>query len=447
MNLGFNHYSVKRLLSEIIMTGYLLTGINMSLSGQNAPVTTASVTGTVVPGQNITVNITVSDFIKIGSVSLSMDYDFSRLHYVSGTINSQLFNSGNYAIGDNDLGNGKHRLILGWYGGANSLPNGTILITYIFNYISGSSILSWFDDGSSCLYTTDTGAFLNDLPFQSYYHNGLVCGTLPDPGVIYGPVSVCCGSTGNVYSVNNITQATRYIWSVPSGAIINGDVNSNSVTIDFPFSTASGNVTVKPVNDCGPGAASIIPVTVTPAPFADAGADFTITAGNSASLTGSSGGSTGVSYYWTPANMFIDPNVKNPQTVVLSATSTFTLEVHDITTLCSVTDQVVVTVNAIVTDITDIQDQDNNRDISAGDILIFPNPATDHFTIRLINSALYIESYTITTKNGTQVRNSKTADCVNGSDIQVNTAGLTPGLYFICLKSPNKTFTKRVIIL
>ncbi len=58
-------------------------------------------------------------------------------------------------------------------------------------------------------------------------------------------------------SVNN---ATSYQWTIPTGAVISGSTDGNSITVNF--GTSSGNITVKGVSSCGIGAVSN-PVSVT----------------------------------------------------------------------------------------------------------------------------------------------------------------------------------------
>ncbi len=90
---------------------------------------------------------------------------------------------------------------------------------------------------------------------------------LPDAaGNITGANEVCQGTDGVVYTVPSITGATSYTWTVPTGATIVSGANTNSITVDFSMSAASGNVTVYGSNSCGNGTASSLQVTVNPIP-------------------------------------------------------------------------------------------------------------------------------------------------------------------------------------
>ena len=91
---------------------------------------------------------------------------------------------------------------------------------------------------------------------------------LPDPaGTISGPNDVCLGTSGVVYSVATITNATGYTWTVPAGVSIIAGSNTNSITVDFTTTATSGNITVRGTNSCGDGTVSPnFFVTVNPIP-------------------------------------------------------------------------------------------------------------------------------------------------------------------------------------
>ncbi|MGB3778187.1 MAG: fibronectin type III domain-containing protein [Tunicatimonas sp.] len=80
---------------------------------------------------------------------------------------------------------------------------------------------------------------------------------------------------------------------------------------------------------------------------ADAGTDASIPTGTTASLSGSAINGTGpYAYRWEPAALLDDPNVANPTTVALTASTNFTLTVTDdgVGSTCQRTDQVTITV-------------------------------------------------------------------------------------------------------
>jgi hypothetical protein len=242
MNKEIKWILVKSLLLVILFFGFQRGG-----QAQNAPVTTAASVMNAVPGQQITIPITTSTFKNIGSVSLSLDYDPNKLQFVSATINPLL--AGNYNIGNTPISIDKNRLVMGWYNlnGA-SLPDNSIIVNYVFTYLSGSPTLQWFENGPSCDFTDPLANKLNDIPTSSYYINGLVCGALPGTVTINGPNNVCIGQTGVTYSVP-LDPTINYNWSYSgTGATIIG--TTNAVQVNFSPSATPGMLTVTASNAC-----------------------------------------------------------------------------------------------------------------------------------------------------------------------------------------------------
>jgi large repetitive protein len=76
-----------------------------------------------------------------------------------------------------------------------------------------------------------------------------VSGAPAIPGVISGPSSNICDSTGT-YSVALVNGATSYTWTVPSGVIISSGQGTNAINVIFGNSFISGLVSVKASNGC-----------------------------------------------------------------------------------------------------------------------------------------------------------------------------------------------------
>ena len=86
-------------------------------------------------------------------------------------------------------------------------------------------------------------------------------------GTISGITSVCVGTSGVIYTVGPIANATGYIWTVPPGATIVAGNNTNNITVDFSTSASSGIITVYGTNSCGNGTVSPdLNITVNPIP-------------------------------------------------------------------------------------------------------------------------------------------------------------------------------------
>jgi hypothetical protein len=80
------------------------------------------------------------------------------------------------------------------------------------------------------------------------------------PGTIAGTATgICAGSVMN-YSVNPLVGATSYLWTVPSGWVIQSGQGTNSISV--AAGTAGGSITVRGVNACGNSSTRSLAVTV-----------------------------------------------------------------------------------------------------------------------------------------------------------------------------------------
>jgi hypothetical protein len=93
--------------------------------------------------------------------------------------------------------------------------------------------------------------------------------TCPPPGPagpISGPVSVCKGYSGYIYSVAPIPGAIVYNWTVPPGATITAGAGSTTIEVSYSLGASSGNVTVAGNSGCALGTPSSLAVTVNDLP-------------------------------------------------------------------------------------------------------------------------------------------------------------------------------------
>ena len=133
-------------------------------------------------------------------------------------------------------------------------------------------------------------------------------------------VGVCGGSTQTYSCPVSTTGATSYNWTVPTGAVINSGLGSNSISVTLPAVFASGNVSVTTSNTCGVSVAKTLAVRSTTAqPGVITGASTNLCSGGS--FTYSIVVVTGVSSYsWTaPAGCTITVNTGNSITMTVPA--------------------------------------------------------------------------------------------------------------------------------
>ncbi|MBK9402036.1 MAG: T9SS type A sorting domain-containing protein [Bacteroidetes bacterium] len=70
------------------------------------------------------------------------------------------------------------------------------------------------------------------------------------PTAIQGQKEGLCNTTGNIFSIPPVVNATSYIWNVTGGTIMGGQ-GTTSITVDVATLIGSGSITVQAVNGCG----------------------------------------------------------------------------------------------------------------------------------------------------------------------------------------------------
>ena len=126
-------------------------------------------------------------------------------------------------------------------GGTITAGSGTNLIT-----------VTWTTSGSKTVgvnYTNAGGCTASAPMVKNVTVNPLPVAAL----TITGPTVVQQGQTGVSYSVPNVTNASGYEWTLPTGATIVAGENTNAITVNFSASATSGNMSVHGTNACGNG--------------------------------------------------------------------------------------------------------------------------------------------------------------------------------------------------
>ncbi|MBR5377627.1 MAG: PKD domain-containing protein [Bacteroidales bacterium] len=164
----------------------------------------------------------------------------------------------------------------------------------------------------------------------------------PKPTANFTATTVCKGNPTQFTSTSTTNpsgqQITSYQWNF-------GDNTPNSSQQNPTHTYANaGNYQVTLTVGCGNGhctSTKTQTVTVYAAPIANAGPDQTIPYGGTAQLSGS-GGAGQFNYQWSPANMVVNANAQNTQTVPLTSDQTYTLTVSNPQGQCTSSDQVTI---------------------------------------------------------------------------------------------------------
>ncbi|NTW32652.1 MAG: hypothetical protein HGB12_08520, partial [Bacteroidetes bacterium] len=98
------------------------------------------------------------------------------------------------------------------------------------------------------------------------YYNGScwlpISVPLGDPGLITTDVTVFCANTSHTYTITNVPNATKYVWTVPAGASVTSGQGTTSATV--LFGNISGDICVRASNLCEISPTSCIEVSVNP---------------------------------------------------------------------------------------------------------------------------------------------------------------------------------------
>ena len=122
---------------------------------------------------------------------------------------------------------------------------------------------------------------------------------LPSGGIISGSTSLCSGTSGVTYSISGVSNATSYIWALPSGANITGGSGTSQITVSW--GSTSGNVYCTPTNN---GACTVngtnLYVNVNPIPSAGTISGSSTVCSEASGISYSAIGAANVtSFYWT----------------------------------------------------------------------------------------------------------------------------------------------------
>ena len=88
------------------------------------------------------------------------------------------------------------------------------------------------------------------------------------PGTITGTTEHCPAQSGQSYSVAEVTNATSYLWLVPTGWTINSGQGTRTISVTTGSAGQNGDISVTASNSCGTSAARTLAVTVNPLPAA-----------------------------------------------------------------------------------------------------------------------------------------------------------------------------------
>ena len=220
------------------------------ISNHVAPVTYAPTIINAVPGP-VDVPVIVDNFVDIGAIALSLEYDPNILTFNGDTPNAVF--GASMLVNSMASAGGKNKIVISWMSSPpaftpENLPDGSTLVTLHFNYapvlfVGNYSELEWITDGTACEYGDELFNPLFDIPYENFYIDGLVAGQvapgtyLPEittaaPGSVNIPVTVVglqnIGAIALVFEYD--ASVMTYVGYTPNAVFSGGFVLSNQVT-------------------------------------------------------------------------------------------------------------------------------------------------------------------------------------------------------------------------
>lgn len=133
-------------------------------------------------------------------------------------------------------------------GGEGTANDTIITVSYSNSFVSGSITVA---AGSNCsLSSNKTLAITRLVPAT--------------PGAITAGTATACPSRQVVYTINPVTNATYYKWTVPAGASIIAGDSTTSITVAYPGTAVNDTVRVQAGNNCSLSGQRKLKVTLAP---------------------------------------------------------------------------------------------------------------------------------------------------------------------------------------
>lgn len=218
----------------------LITLSAISVSSQNAPITTATTVKS--NGPSFIVPIKVANFNNIGNFRLTLHYDPAIVTATNVAV-GPLFVNGNLALNMTAPG----VIVINWLStliGGQTHPDNSVLLNISFNRIQpGTSALTWYDNGSSCAWRNGSNVLLNDSPTSTYYINGSILDH-------FAPVTIASSALSCPGSMVSIPVSVSDFYSIGSVSL---RMNYNSSVITYHSTTTNPAYLIN-VNGSIPGA-------------------------------------------------------------------------------------------------------------------------------------------------------------------------------------------------
>lgn len=268
-------------------------------------INTSAATTSNCPGEFI-IPIDVSNFINVTDFLLQLNFDPTNISYTTfQNPNPQL------SIGTLEVSENNGQILMQWNSMSSlSLGDGPIMeLVFMASTVFSQSeeFLSWEENNS--FYTNNIG-----LVYPDEFTNGLISiEPIPvDAGSIIGNIEICQGNIEENYHIDEIINASSYIWEIdpPTSATISG--SGPEISIDYSNSyTGQVILSVYGLNTCEFGITSSLVIDIIPKPSSDAGFDATICENVNYTLSGSASNMESIMWETYGDGEFNDPSILN----------------------------------------------------------------------------------------------------------------------------------------
>jgi hypothetical protein len=259
------------------------------------------------------------------------------------------------------------------------------------------------------------------------------------PSVISGQASGLCNASGVNYSINPVSGATHYLWTVPAGATIIGPSNGTSVQVSYANTFTQGNLVVRAYSNCGASAERTL--MVYGKPFISGPVNGLNVVCTGQTVTYNVPTVAGVTNYnWSVtagASIISGQGTKTIEVLYGNNAGTGKKVTLTVSNDCGSTTKslVGITINSCIKSIADAQE-----------VQLYPNPATDRLNIRFESGESSQATLRLYDASGRVVRTQAMEVTSGENTVTMELIDLSTGMYFFELQTVDGSTRQTIMI-
>lgn len=251
------------------------------------------------------------------------------------------------------------------------------------------------------------------------------------PGTITGNTSGVCSSVHS-YSINAVSQATGYTWTVPTGATIVSGQGTSVISVSFNSSFVGDSLYVQAYNNCGAGPSRSLYVKGRPAIPGAISGSLNVCAGQTGLVYSISPVIGAAAYTWTkPVGAVITNGQGTTQITMTMGPASGSLKVKA-SNACGASTNKTLALNVVCRE---------NVALKAGEMVVAPNPFNSSFTVRLEGAATGTVKGVVYNSIG-QI--SEQFQLINGTSLPIGER-LPEGFYIVKVETEKGSFLSRIV--